>query len=289
MRIFRSPFGLMLQAIKSNQNRLSYTGFNTRPYTLTAFVISGMYAGLAGGLLACTDPLAGRRAHAVDRLGRGGADDHPRRRRHAARPGDRRRRSSSTSRTSSRPSTTAQLHGLLRLPARRAAGIRRGSIAAAFVGDGWQLTLGVIFMLVVIFLPGGLMEGVRRIGGLVRRGRRRPGAAKPSPRRRNRSGTMGILDGPSTSTSASAACRRSPTSTSTVEEGTVHAIIGPNGAGKSTLLNCFVGQLVPDTGTVIFDGTLAARPQAARDQPDRRQPRVPDAGDLRRSDACWRT
>ncbi|MCX2722953.1 ABC transporter ATP-binding protein [Roseibium salinum] len=37
-----------------------------------------------------------------------------------------------------------------------------------------------------------------------------------------------------------------------VEEGTVHAIIGPNGAGKSTLLNCFVGRLIPDTGTVMF-------------------------------------
>ena len=39
-----------------------------------------------------------------------------------------------------------------------------------------------------------------------------------------------------------------------VEKGTVHAIIGPNGAGKSTLLNCFVGRLVPDTGSVMFDG-----------------------------------
>lgn len=40
-----------------------------------------------------------------------------------------------------------------------------------------------------------------------------------------------------------------------VEEGTVHAIIGPNGAGKSTLLNCFVGRLIPDTGSVVFNGT----------------------------------
>ncbi len=39
-----------------------------------------------------------------------------------------------------------------------------------------------------------------------------------------------------------------------VEEGKVHAIIGPNGAGKSTLLNCFIGRLMPDTGTVTFDG-----------------------------------
>ena len=54
-----SPFGMMLRAIKSNQTRMNYTGFNTRPYALTAFVISGMYAGLAGALLAVTDPLAG--------------------------------------------------------------------------------------------------------------------------------------------------------------------------------------------------------------------------------------
>jgi branched-chain amino acid transport system ATP-binding protein len=40
-----------------------------------------------------------------------------------------------------------------------------------------------------------------------------------------------------------------------VEAGTVHAIIGPNGAGKSTLLNCFVGRLIPDTGSVTFNGT----------------------------------
>ena len=59
MRITHSPFGLALRAIKSNQIRMMYTGFNTRPYMLTAFVISGMYAGLAGGLLAVTDPLAG--------------------------------------------------------------------------------------------------------------------------------------------------------------------------------------------------------------------------------------
>lgn len=39
-----------------------------------------------------------------------------------------------------------------------------------------------------------------------------------------------------------------------VAENTCHAIIGPNGAGKSTLLNCFVGKLIPDTGSVMFDG-----------------------------------
>jgi hypothetical protein len=35
-----------------------------------------------------------------------------------------------------------------------------------FVGKGWHLTLGLMFMMVVIFLPGGLMEGLSRIGNL---------------------------------------------------------------------------------------------------------------------------
>ena len=47
-----------------------------------------------------------------------------------------------------------------------------------------------------------------------------------------------------------------------VQEKSVHAIIGPNGAGKSTLLNCLVGKLIPDSGSVMFDGqsVLGRRP-----------------------------
>ncbi|WP_370281247.1 ABC transporter ATP-binding protein [Pseudooceanicola sp.] len=39
-----------------------------------------------------------------------------------------------------------------------------------------------------------------------------------------------------------------------VAENSVHAIIGPHGAGKAPLLNCLVGKLIPDTGSVMFDG-----------------------------------
>jgi ABC-type branched-subunit amino acid transport system permease subunit len=56
------------------------------------------------------------------------------------------------------------------------------SVAALFVGEGWHLTLGVLFMLIVIFLPGGLMEGITRLGRLVS-GRRRADTegAGPAP------------------------------------------------------------------------------------------------------------
>ncbi|PUD98985.1 MAG: hypothetical protein C3L25_10205 [Candidatus Sedimenticola endophacoides] len=46
-----------------------------------------------------------------------------------------------------------------------------------------------------------------------------------------------------------------------IEEGKIHAIIGPNGAGKSTLLNVCIGRLIPDRGTVEFEGKNMHRAQ----------------------------
>ncbi|MEM9095168.1 MAG: branched-chain amino acid ABC transporter permease, partial [Pseudomonadota bacterium] len=43
------------------------------------------------------------------------------------------------------------------------------SVSALFVGEGWHLTLGVLFMLIVIYLPGGLMEGARRVSAMLRK------------------------------------------------------------------------------------------------------------------------
>lgn len=37
------------------------------------------------------------------------------------------------------------------------------------------------------------------------------------------------------------------------ERGKMHLILGPNGAGKSTLVKLMSGELLPDTGTVLFD------------------------------------
>jgi branched-chain amino acid transport system ATP-binding protein len=40
-----------------------------------------------------------------------------------------------------------------------------------------------------------------------------------------------------------------------VSVGEVHALIGPNGAGKTTLVAQLAGQLAPDAGRIVFDGT----------------------------------
>ena len=181
LKIFSSPFGLTLRALKSNQTRMNYTGFNTRPYALAAFVISGMYAGLAGALLAVTDPLAGAERMQWTASGEvvlmtilGGVG------------------------TLVGPVIGAWLIKYFEniFSAFNEAMLNRVfdalpdgvqsvlvTIGSRFVGDGWHLTLGLLFVLVVVFLPGGIMEGVRRIGALFRRaGTPDAGAAmRPAP------------------------------------------------------------------------------------------------------------
>ena len=40
-----------------------------------------------------------------------------------------------------------------------------------------------------------------------------------------------------------------------VAPGECVGLVGPNGAGKTTLFNCVCGQLRPETGDIVFDGT----------------------------------
>src|SRR6056297_2693265 len=167
IRIFRSPFGMMLRAIKSNQQRLNYTGLNARPYALAAFVVSGMYAGLAGGLMAAMDPLAGAERMFWTASGEvvlmtilGGVG------------------------TLIGPVLGA---GLIKYMENILSKINSDilhtwfafmpdgledfvvSIVYPFIGKGWHLTLGLMFMAVVIFLPGGLVEAGQRTARIFKR------------------------------------------------------------------------------------------------------------------------
>lgn len=178
IRIFRSPFGLMLRAVKTNQTRLNYTGLNSRPYTLAAFVISGMYAGLAGGLMASMDPLAGAERMQwtasgeivlMTILGGAGTLLGP-----VLGAGFIKYFENIFSKIND-----SVLHGWFGwMPD----GLETAVVWVLhlFTGKGWHLTLGVLFMLIVIFLPGGLVEGFNRLRALVER-RRGRAAASPAP------------------------------------------------------------------------------------------------------------
>lgn len=182
MRIFRSPFGMMLRAIKSNQNRMRYTGFNTRPYLLAAFVISGVYAGLAGSLMAATDPLAGAERMQWTASGEvvlmtilGGVGT-------LVGPvvGAAVIKYFENIFSSFGPGTLHNVFGFLPDAIEQPL----VSFLSLFVGEGWNLTLGVIFVLLVIFMPGGIIEGLRRLWVILtrRRGGGTPVAASnPQP------------------------------------------------------------------------------------------------------------
>jgi len=163
LKIFRSPYGLKLAAIKSNQVRMQYTGFNTRPYLISVFVISGMFAGLAGGLLAAIDPLAGAPLAGAERMQwtasgeivlmtiLGGAG-----------------------------TLIGPLLGVMVIKyfENIFSAINESvlhdafsflpdtienvivAVTHIFVGEGWHLSLGLIFVLVVTFLPGGIMQAL---------------------------------------------------------------------------------------------------------------------------------
>ena len=171
-KIFASPFGMALRAIKSNQTRMNYTGFNTKPYTLAAFVISGMFAGLAGALLSVTDPLAGAERMKWTESGNvvlmtilGGVG------------------------TLYGPVVGAWLikyfenifsainvnmlkNAFSFLPDGLSDAVV--TILSKFVGEGWHLTLGLMFVLIVVFLPGGLVEGSLRLRRRFMRGKTAP-------------------------------------------------------------------------------------------------------------------
>ncbi len=179
MRIFNSPFGMMLRAVKTNQNRLRYTGMNPKPYTLAAFIISGMYAGLAGGLMVAMDPLAGAERMQWTASGEvvlmtilGGAG------------------------TLLGPLLGA---GVIKYFENIFSKINDAILydwfsfmpdglqdafvflIHPFIGKGWHLTLGIMFMLVVIFLPGGVVEGGQRIKQLFTRKKKSETASGAEP------------------------------------------------------------------------------------------------------------
>ena len=181
IRIFRSPFGMMLRAVKSNQNRLSYTGLNPKPYTLAAFVISGMYAGLAGGLMVAMDTQVGPERMFWTASGEvvlmtilGGVG------------------------TLIGPVLGA---GMIKYMENIISKINDSilhqwfafmpdgiedfmvTIIHPFIGKGWHLTLGLMFMAIVIFLPGGLVEGGQRIARLFGKKKKKDddGEHQPKP------------------------------------------------------------------------------------------------------------
>jgi branched-chain amino acid transport system permease protein len=146
--IRRSPFGLMLRSIKENPMRLEYTGVNVFAYKMAAFVISAMYAGLAGSLMVIYEPYVATKYVYWS--------------------------------TSGEVVIMSVIGGVGTLigPIMGAAFMLYfENVVQGFIGEEWKLVLGLIFVFIVIFLPGGFADIGRRVWKFA--------GHKVSPRRKN--------------------------------------------------------------------------------------------------------
>ncbi|KRH98708.1 branched-chain amino acid ABC transporter ATP-binding protein/permease [Curvibacter sp. PAE-UM] len=232
LRVTRSPFGHVLVAIRENEQRATFQGYNVDRYKLLAFVISATVTGLAGALMVFLHRLAAAESTTVAFSGEllamvviGGM------------------------RSFLGPALGALFFLLFR------------ELFSIYT-DNWLLYFGLIFVAFIIFSPAGL-TGIW--AQLQRRWRPAPedGAAMskrkifeglPLPeflRPKRVEGAVLEAQGISKRFGGIQAVRENSL---TMEAGQIHALIGPNGAGKTTTFNLISGMFMADTGTVRLHG-----------------------------------
>jgi len=225
----RTPFGRVVQGLKSNETRLSALGFDVYRFKLAAFVVSGAFAGLAGALFACIDGFVTpdlfswhQSGLAIMMVVLGGAG------------------------TLFGPILGALFYVSLE------EALKTASLVGDVVSSHWLLGTGAVLVVAVLLSPDGLAGFLQSAPRTVKRRAPRPSGDGPAePRRasvlatRNLARTFGGL-------------RAVDGVTISFEPDLVHAIIGPNGAGKTTFTNLLSGALKPSAGEVTVDGVNVA-------------------------------
>ena len=137
------------------------------------------------------------------------------------------------------------------------------------VGDLWKFILGFVFVVLVTFMPNGVVGTIMRLTS--RFWQRRPGPAAraaphedeatreallaplPSSAQRRESPPTFALEAQNISKSYGGIHAVEGVSLA-LPEGTLHAIIGPNGAGKSTFLRLLAREEALDSGRILLRG-----------------------------------
>jgi branched-chain amino acid transport system permease protein len=145
--VVASPFGRALTGIRENESRMSSLGYNVLLYKLAAFAIAGAVAGFAGALTVHQQKYVSPSVASFEVL------------------------------VLVVIAVIVGGKGSLLGPVLGAAFVYvvRDELADV-VSQHWPMLLGAVFVLVVYFLPQGLVGGGRRLRGLLRR---RPAAEAP--------------------------------------------------------------------------------------------------------------
>jgi branched-chain amino acid transport system ATP-binding protein/branched-chain amino acid transport system permease protein len=232
LRVTRSPFGHVLVAIRENQQRATFQGYDVDRYRLAAFVLSAVVTGLGGALLGFLNYLVSAESVSVAFSGEllamvviGGMH-------HIL-----------------GPALGVLFYVLFR------------ELFSIWTGN-WLLWFGLVFVGFVLYSP----EGLAGIWAKVRR-RLRPPPEESAAMSRRRLGEgrslpaflrADLARGPVLEVGALekrfGGIRAVAGASLSVRAGEIHALIGPNGAGKTTLFNVASGMFPPDEGTVSLHG-----------------------------------
>ena len=238
LRIVRSPFGLVLRAIRENPLRAQALGHDIRKYKLAVFVVAAMYAGFAGGLLGMMQGFMPPDAFMFATSGEivmqtaiGGA---------------------------------GTLFGPL-LGAAVWLYLSDFFQVTLKLGATWKLILGLVFVLLVV-LRRGLAGGIIDLWQLIRPKPAKVAAAPaPAPasgaetaemqvaRKSTRTHEGPILQVTGLTKRYGGLLANSDIDFS-VDHGEIRGIIGPNGAGKSTFFRMLTCEVPPTSGKIVFDG-----------------------------------
>ncbi|WP_428698190.1 ATP-binding cassette domain-containing protein [Stappia sp.] len=242
-RLYHSPLGSVLVAIRENEQRARFLGYRTNRYKLAAFVTSASITGLAGILLLYKNRMTSAEPISVIFSGEllamvviGGM------------------------RSFVGPMIGALFYVLFRE-------------FLSIYTPNWLFWFGLLFVGFVVFSPDGLTGVWQRVWRMIRPAPEVEAAMagrkieeRPLPVHL-RPGTP--VEGPALEahgiSKAFGALQAVDGVTLKVADRSLHALIGPNGAGKTTAFNLMSGMIAPDTGHVSVMGRPVASgsPEAA--------------------------
>jgi len=232
LRVVRSPFGHVLVAIRENQQRASFQGYDVDRYKLAAFVLSAMVTGLAGALMGFQNYLVSAESTSVAFSGELLA-----------------------------MVVIGGMHHILG-PALGVFFYILFRELFSIWSSNWLLWFGLVFVGFVLYSPGGLVGIWVK---LQRRWRPPPEEAAAMSKRKIYSGLplpaflcpnarRGTVLEANAMQKHFGGLRAVAGAHLAVNAGEIHALIGPNGAGKTTMFNLISGLYAPDDGTVRLNG-----------------------------------
>jgi ABC-type branched-subunit amino acid transport system ATPase component/ABC-type branched-subunit amino acid transport system permease subunit len=233
LRVTRSPFGHVLVAIRENQQRAMFQGYDVDRYRLAAFVLSAVVTGLGGALLGFLNYLVSAEAVSVAFSGELLA-----------------------------MVVIGGMHHILGPALGVLFYIFFRELFSIWTGN-WLLWFGLVFVGFVIYSPEGL-AGIW--AKLQRRWNPPPEESAAMSRRkiyeglplpaflRSNSNEKDILQIDAIHKHFGG-IHAVEAASLTVRAGEIHALIGPNGAGKTTLFNVATGMYPPDGGAVRLYGS----------------------------------